>query len=102
ALAASLSNLSSAYHQLGNFSRALNYSSQALDAWSRVSPNMSHATAWYLRAQIHIELSMATEAEESISHCIRISEEIRYQRMLNLIQIVKADMLSMQERHEDA
>ncbi|MCB1185754.1 helix-turn-helix domain-containing protein [bacterium] len=102
ALAASLSNLSSAYHQMGEFAKSLDYSSQALEAWSRIAPNMSLATSWYLRAQIHIELSMSKEARNSIEQCIRIANDVRYQRIINLMQLMRADLLSMEERHDEA
>lgn len=102
AIAATYSNLSSAYHQLAEFQLALEYSDNALKAWAKVKPNMSHATAYYLRAQVAIELSMAKEAKEAITRCRRMAEQIRYHRIGNLCHAMQADLLSMQERHREA
>ncbi|MCB1216118.1 helix-turn-helix domain-containing protein [bacterium] len=102
AIAASLSNMSIAFHRIGEFNDALEYSGRALEAWQNLKPNMSHATAWHLRSVIHVELGMAEEAAESIRNCQAMCAEVRYQRLANLNLFVEADLLSLQERHEAA
>ncbi len=102
ALAASLSNLSSVFHQLGEYDKALDHCNLALQAWSKLRPSMSHTTALYLRAQIAIELSMEREAGEAIEQCMQMAQKIRYQRIANLAVMLQADLLSLQENHVQA
>ena len=102
ALAATLSNLASIYHQQGEIAQSLEASQQSIQAWARVKPSMSHATAWYLAAQLAIEAGLPGEAQAAIDACLAMSGNIRYERLAKLCVLMQADLYSMQDMHDQA
>ena len=100
--AAVTSNLALAYYSRAEYESSLETFARAVQLWSEVDPVISMTTAWYLKAQLHVELSMVPEAQAAIDRCVELCSRIGYAKTANLCIAVSAELASLSENHANA